>query len=423
MSDKPQKAGATTPYDDDLERGLRNRRAVLGDAWVDRSIANATGFNAEFQNFITRYAWHDVWGRPGLAFKTRRLLVLAITAALSRWEEYELHVRAALADTSPTGLTVDELRELLIQTAIYAGVPAANTGVAIVAKMLREMGIDPGPGDVIGASHPGVGKPAYTASVPRIHYTVREARSGTATGTIVLSHALGCDASMWDALANLLAGTHRVITYDQRGHGASASPEGPYTIADLADDAARVIDATGAGPVIFIGLSMGGMVAQELALRYPQLVRALVIANSTGSYPPEALSIWQQRIDAVNSGGMSTIADMVLGRYFHPGFHQSQPATVERFRRRLLATDPGGYVACCHAVRAVDTLGRLKSLRVPALVIAGELDQGTPVAMSQAIAAALPEARLEVLANASHISVIEQPSEFAAEVQFFLATL
>ena len=433
MSDKnPQAPASTAPYAEDLERGLRNRRATLGDAWVDRSLANATGFNADFQNYITRYAWHEVWGRPGLAPKTRRIIVLASTAALSRWEEYELHARAALTDKSEHGLSIDELRELLIQIAVYSGVPAANTGVAIIGKLLKELGIDPGPGDVLGAAHSGVGRSGYTADAPRIRYFVREAhggggfareaREGT-RGTIVLSHALGCDASMWDTLANELAADYRVVTYDHRGHGGSDAPAGAYTLAELADDARRVVAATAPDGVIWIGVSMGGIVGQELALREPRRVRALVIANSSGGYPPEARAQWQQRIETVQRGGMAAIADMVLGRYFAPAFHQQQPATVARFRRRLLATDATGYVGCCHALRDLDTLPRLKDVRVPTLVIAGELDQGTPVAMSQALVAAIRGSRLHVLRDASHISVIEQPATFARAVQDFLDDL
>jgi 3-oxoadipate enol-lactonase len=252
---------------------------------------------------------------------------------------------------------------------------------------------------------------------------VREARSRTSRGTVVLSHALGCDASMWDTLANELAADHRVVSYDQRGHGGSDAPAGPYSLAELADDAARVIAATTDDPVVWIGVSMGGMVGQELALRHPQRVRALVIANSSGGYPPEAQALWQQRIETVQRGGMAAITDMVLGRYFAPAFHQQQPATIERFRRRLLATDTGGYIGCCHAVRGLDTLPRLAAVRVPVLVVAGELDQGTPVAMSQALVDAMRGARLHVLRGAAHISMIEQPAAFARVVQDFLDDL
>jgi 3-oxoadipate enol-lactonase len=92
------------PYDHDLERGMGNRRRMLGDAWVDKSVASANAFTAEFQNFITRYAWHEVWGRPGLDIKTRRVIVMAITASLGRWEEFELHLRAALTGGGVPGV-------------------------------------------------------------------------------------------------------------------------------------------------------------------------------------------------------------------------------------------------------------------------------------------------------------------------------
>jgi 3-oxoadipate enol-lactonase/4-carboxymuconolactone decarboxylase len=119
-----------------FDAGLINRRAVLGDAWVDRSLAARTPFNADFQAMITRYAWQEIWGRPGLDHRTRRLLVIAITAALGRWEEFRLHVRAGLTQG---GFTKDELKEVLMQTAIYAGVPAANTAFAEAAAVIAEV--------------------------------------------------------------------------------------------------------------------------------------------------------------------------------------------------------------------------------------------------------------------------------------------
>ena len=212
------------PINHDYERGLRNRRRILGDAWVDRSLEKADSFNADFQNLITRYAWHEIWGRPGLEAKTRRVIVLATTMALGRWEEYELHVRAALQDDSGNGLTPDELKEVLMQAAIYAGVPAANTGFTLARHILGELA-PAAPGQAV---HPGVGREGMTASAPALHYTVRAPRSGKAPRhTVVLAHALGCDLSMWDELANELAGDCRVICYDQRGHGASQAPAGP----------------------------------------------------------------------------------------------------------------------------------------------------------------------------------------------------
>ncbi|KRA02336.1 MAG: carboxymuconolactone decarboxylase family protein [Achromobacter sp.] len=125
--------------EDDFERGLENRRAVLGDEWVQRSLDRATTFTADYQNMITRYAWHDIWSRPGLPHKARRMMVLAVTLSLGRWEEFELHVRAALTAQDASRLTPDELKEVLLQNAIYAGVPAANTAFNLAQNILREV--------------------------------------------------------------------------------------------------------------------------------------------------------------------------------------------------------------------------------------------------------------------------------------------
>ncbi|KQQ40140.1 hydrolase [Duganella sp. Leaf126] len=419
------------PIDHDFERGLGNRRAILGDAWVERSLGNANNFNADFQNLITRYAWNEIWGRPGLEQKTRRAIVLSITIALGRWEEFDLHVRAALLGEDGNRLTPDELKEVLIQSAIYAGVPAANTAFTHAMAILREVGPQIGyelaPAAPLDASHPGVGRAGRSnrsGNGPALHYTVREPRSGKAPRhTVVLSHALGCDLTMWDRLATELALEHRVIAYDHRGHGSSASPAGAYTMADLADDAAALLRERDTGPVVWIGLSMGGMVGQELALRHPSLVRALVLANTTSGYPAPVQEVWRQRIATVQAQGIEAIADAVMGRYFHDDFRAAHPGTVARFRRRLVATDAAGYAGCCHAVGTVDTTARLAQIKAPTLVIAGELDQGTPPAMAQVLATAIDGAQLDVLAQASHLSAIEQPQAFNSAVHRFIATL
>lgn len=416
------------PLDHDLLRGLEQRRAILGDAWVDRSLANANAFNADFQNLISRYAWHDIWGRPGLPRKTRRTIVLAITIALGRWEEYELHVRAALLGDADDRLAPDELKEVLMQSAIYAGVPAANTAFAHATAILREIGPQIGyaldPASPLDAVHSGVGREGRTASSPALHYSVREPRNGKRPRhTIVLSHALGCDLTMWDALAKQLAADCRVIAYDHRGHGSSDAPAGEYGMAELADDAARLLRELDTGPVVWIGLSMGGMVGQELALRHPGLVGALVLANTTSGYPDAARAVWRQRIDTVQAQGIEAIADAVMARYFHDGFRAEHAATVARFRRRLVTTDAIGYAGCCAAVGSVDTTARLGEIKVPALVIAGELDQGTPVSMAQTLVDGIADARLQVLAQASHLSAVEQPAAFAASVMGFVGGL
>lgn len=130
---------ANTPYD----QGMVNRRRVLGDAWVDKSLTGLNDFNAEFQNLITRYAWNEVWGRPALGDKTRRLMVLSTMIALKSYEEFALHVRAGLDGAPESRLTPDDIKEVIYQAAIYCGVPAANHAMSVAAAILREKGFLP----------------------------------------------------------------------------------------------------------------------------------------------------------------------------------------------------------------------------------------------------------------------------------------
>lgn len=258
-----------------------------------------------------------------------------------------------------------------------------------------------------------------------LHHDLLLPAGGTPSGlTLMLSHALGCDMRMWDDLsAHLSAQGHRVLRYDQRGHGRSAAPPGPYTMAMLADDAAALIERLGVGPVVWVGLSMGGMVGQELALRHPRAVRALVLANTTSGYPPEAQAGWAQRIEGIRQGGLEAVVDGALQRWFHEGFRTAHPGTVALWRERVLRCDAAGYIACCEAISQVDTTRRLPAIGVPALVIAGELDAGTPPAMAERIADAIPGAQLVVLPGASHLSVLEQQAAFATAVDTWLAGL
>ncbi len=393
---------------DDFDRGVKNRRAVLGDAWVDQSLGKATGFNAEFQDLITRYAWHDIWGRPGLDHTTRRLLVLGMTMGLARWEEFELHCRAAIEG----GVPLEQIKETLMQGAIYCGVPAANTAFKITMQVLRETHRVPPPqslaADVRVATH-------HTFSEPQIRVKVQ----GRGT-PVVLSHALGLDSSMWDDFAAALAPTHEVARFDHRGHGGSDVPSGRYTMDQLVDDAARVIREWGRGPVVWIGLSMGGMVGQGLAVRHPALVQGLVLANTTARYPEAAQEAWRQRIAAVESGGMPAIADMVVERYLNADYRAAHTRETQALRALLQRCNAAGYASTCHAVAAVDWLDALPGIKVPTHVIAGARDAGATPEMAAAIAERIPGATLDVLADASHLSVAEVPEQFLASVRTLL---
>jgi 3-oxoadipate enol-lactonase len=398
---------------DDFDRGLKNRREVLGDHWVTRSTAGANAFNAEFQSLITRYAWHDIWGRPGLDRQTRRLLVLGMTMGLARWEEFELHCRAALRG----GVPLEAIRETLMQGAIYCGVPAANTAFKIAQDILKAEGLLPGPAPLTAGHRV---QWHHTFSQPQLRIALQGAEHGV---PVVMGHALGLDLSMWDGLAAALADKHPVLRYDHRGHGGSAPQHEPATMDQLVDDAARVIREWGRGPVLFIGLSMGGMVGQGLGVRHPELVRGLVLANTTSRYPEAAQTAWTQRIAAVQQGGMPAIAEMVVQRYLSEGFRAAQPAFTQALREQVLRCDAASYAACCHAVRAVDWNDRLGEVKAPTLVIAGAQDVGATLEMAKQIADRIPGAQLQVFEEAAHLSVAEMPETFEGAVRGLVGRL
>lgn len=240
---------------------------------------------------------------------------------------------------------------------------------------------------------------------------------------VLFSHALGLDHTMWAACAARLAGRHPCMAYDQRGHGRSTGYAGPASLQVLVDDAAEVISAWGVGPVVFVGLSMGGMVAQGLAIQRPDLVAAVVLAHTTAIYPPAGRAAWAQRIAAVQAGGMAAVADLVVSRYLTPAFIHQQPEAAAQLRQQVLQADPQGYVASCQAIAEVNWVDELQRVTCPTLVLAGALDAGATPEMAQAIQRRIAGAQLQVFQHASHLSPLEQPDDFQRAVDDFLSSL
>ncbi len=247
------------------------------------------------------------------------------------------------------------------------------------------------------------------------------ADSGGGGEPVLLAHAIGCDHRMWEDVTAALASRHRVVAIDARGHGRSPVPRRPYSLAAMADDAVRVLDRLGIERAHWVGLSMGGMVGRAFALSHPGRLGKLVLANTTGSYGPDGRASWDQRIRLVREGGLAAIRDLVAERYFSQAFLAQHRDVVERVMGRFLETPVEGYLGCCEAIRELDSAGSLEAIRAPTLVVAGELDRGTPPAMSRAIAERVPNARMAVIAGASHLSAVEKPAEFTALVRDFLA--
>ena len=239
---------------------------------------------------------------------------------------------------------------------------------------------------------------------------------------VVLSHALGCDLSMWNAVAAALEDRYTVLRYDHRGHGRSPASADTYTIEDLADDAAELIRSQAVGPVHFVGLSLGGMAAQSLGARYPRLVRSLVIANSASRYDDAARAMWQTRITTVLTQGVPSIAAGAMQRWFTPEFHQHEQAQVTALRAVLEATSPDLYAAACGAVSKIDLDTSNGSIVCPTLVIAGSSDEATPPVLSEGIARRIPGAQLRFL-DAAHLSAVERPDAFARLLTEFWAGL
>lgn len=245
------------------------------------------------------------------------------------------------------------------------------------------------------------------------------------SGPIVfLSHALGSHLGMWDGVAANLKNRFTVIRYDHRGHGKSKKSQTAFSINDMADDAALLIRTLSPNEkVSFIGLSMGGMVAQSLAARYPQLLNSIVIANSAEYYDDNARKNWTARIDAVNEKGIKPISEAIISRWFTPEFINIQKNNpndlVGEARLALENSDSLSYVHSCSAVSSIDFRISNTTITIPTLIIAGARDEATPPSLSKAMHQKIKSSKMLEI-NAAHLSSIEAPQDFIAALNSFL---
>ncbi len=252
--------------------------------------------------------------------------------------------------------------------------------------------------------------------------TMNYALEGPASAPVVtMSHSLATDLSMWDGQMAALAARYRVLRYDTRGHGGSDAPAGAYSLDQLADDARALLGALGIARTHWVGLSMGGMIGQTLALKAPGLLASLSLCDTSSRIPVEARPVWAERIKTAETQGMEALVEPTISRWFTAPFISAHKDVVDRVRRMIRATPAAGYVGCCHAISVLDLTEKLASIRLPAVVIVGEEDQGTPVAASQAIQERIAGAELVILKSASHLSNIEQPEAFTSALTSFLA--
>jgi len=236
---------------------------------------------------------------------------------------------------------------------------------------------------------------------------------------VMLSNSLASNLGMWDAQVPALLGAgFRVLRYDTRGHGHSALPSGPYTIAQLAADALGLLDALALERVHFCGLSLGGMTGQMLATHHGNRLHSLTLC-ATAAYmgPPD---LWEGRIRQVTEHGMASVLEATLQRWFSPQGLAQMGAVLEPVKAGILTTPPAGYAACGAAVRDMDQRETIGAIRTPTLVIVGSEDPGTTVEHAKLMVSRIQGAELLILPEARHLLNIEFPDLFNTGLLGFL---
>jgi 3-oxoadipate enol-lactonase len=234
---------------------------------------------------------------------------------------------------------------------------------------------------------------------------------------LAFSNSLGANCSMWDPQAQELRKKFQMLRYDTRGHGQTSAPPGPYSIEQLGKDMLGLLDELHLGRVHFCGLSMGGMIGMWLGIHAPDRLNKLVLCNTGAQIGTE--QSWRLRIEAVQKGGMKSIASGVMERWFTPAFRAKEPATVARIQKMVEGTNPEGYLSCCAAIRDCDCRGQLEKIGAPTLIITGAHDPATPAADGRFIAAHIRGAKYLEL-DAAHLSNVEDRDRFTREVAGFL---
>jgi 3-oxoadipate enol-lactonase len=244
----------------------------------------------------------------------------------------------------------------------------------------------------------------------RLH--VRDEGEGPA---IVFANSLGTDLRLWDDIVPRLPG-HRIVRYDKRGHGRSDVPDPPYAMGVLISDAETILDHLGIAGCAFVGLSIGGMIAQGLAVKRPDLIGRLVLSNTAAKIGDDKL--WDMRIETALRDGMGPLVDGVMRRWFGRDFLASDRLPL--WRDRFAATPPKGYAGCSAAIRGTDLYTPTSGLRLPVLAIAGSEDGATPPDLVRETSALIPGARFEIIRRAGHLPCVERPEAYAALVRSFL---
>jgi 3-oxoadipate enol-lactonase len=259
-----------------------------------------------------------------------------------------------------------------------------------------------------------------TANGISVNYTLE----GPANAPVVtMSHSLATDLSMWDPTVPALKDRFRILRYETRGHGATEAPKAAYTLDQLADDALALLKALGIQRTHWVGLSMGGMIGQTLALKAPEVFLSLSLCDTSSRIPAEAKPLWQDRIRTAETQGMEPLVQPTLERWFTAPFRERRKDVIDKVATMIRNTPPAGYAGCCHAISALDLTDRISAIKTPTTVIVGEDDPGTPVAASRVMHEKIGGSRLVIIPAAAHLANMEQPEAFNKALAGFLTSL
>ncbi|MER9329969.1 3-oxoadipate enol-lactonase [Mesorhizobium sp. M0488] len=261
--------------------------------------------------------------------------------------------------------------------------------------------------------------PFVTIDGITLHHLHVEANG--AAHPIVFINSLGTDFRIWDEVVARLSGEVPLLVYDKRGHGLSDIGGGVRSIDDHVDDLSGLLDHFGFEKVVLFGLSVGGMIAQRLYARRPEIVQALILSDT--AHKIGTAESWNSRISIVERDGIEAIADGVMKVWFTPDFHAARAAELAGCRNMLVRQALPGYVGTCMAVRDADLTDSARRIAVPTLCAVGDQDGSTPPDLVRSLAGLIPGARFEIIRGAGHIPCIEQPEALTALIRDFIASL
>ncbi|WP_201837083.1 3-oxoadipate enol-lactonase [Microvirga zambiensis] len=232
---------------------------------------------------------------------------------------------------------------------------------------------------------------------------------------LVFINSLGSDFRIWQEVVPAFADRFRVVLYDKRGHGLSDAPPAPYTIDEHADDLLGLLDHLRVDRFSLVGLSVGGLISQRLAVRCPERIQTITLCCTAAKIgTPE---LWAERIAGVENDGIEPLADNVLQRWFTPLFHQTHAAELAGWRNMLVRTPAHGYAGTCAAIRDADLRSDAGRITIPTLCVAGDQDGSTPPDLVQSTADLIPGARFALIDGAGHIPCIEKPAVLSALIK------